>query len=144
MYCTQTLKPKFLGKCDQHIAMKIANVLIVGIYFNPETEFDDITVKLTSILENTEINDDTAIIVGGDFNVKPHENEFKELSKFFDSYGLQVTSDISKPTYEKNGTKSTLDYIFTKSKTSVINAKTVNYLNSDHHALTIKIKIQKS
>ena len=76
MYCTQTLKPKFLSKCDQHIAMKIANVLIVGIYFNPEIEFDDITEKLTSILENDEINDDTAIIIGGDFNVKPHEIEF--------------------------------------------------------------------
>ena len=141
MYCTQTLKPKFLSKCDQHIAMKIANVLIVGIYFNPEIEFDDITEKLTSILENDEINDDTAIIIGGDFNVKPHEIEFKELSNFFDSYGLQVTSDISKPTFEKNGSKSTLDYIFTNSKTSVINAKTVNYLNSDHYALTIKIRI---
>lgn len=54
---------------------------------------------------------------------------------------MQVSSDISKPTYEKNGSKRTIDYIFPNSKPSVINTKTINYLNSDQYALSIKIQI---
>lgn len=45
--------------------MTFANDLVVGIYFNPKTDFDDITEKLTDILENTEISDDTSILLEG-------------------------------------------------------------------------------
>ena len=62
-------------KSDEHIAMKFENVVIIGVYFDPESNFDDISCKLNSILEHPQINHDSAILVGGDFNINPEQTE---------------------------------------------------------------------
>ena len=141
MYCSQVLKPTVLSKSEKHIAIKISNLTIIGVYFEPEMEFEDITTLLTAILDLTYIDNDEAILIGGDFNIKPHEQEFEELTTFLSTYQIGVATNIDEPTYEKNGNKSTIDYVFANKKVELIETKTINLLNSDHYTTTVKIKI---
>ena len=103
-------------------------------------ELDKITKTLTSLLD---ISKGKNIILGGDFNLTPDSDGFEEVCNLLHCYAIHLKSDPSIPTFEKNGRKATLDYIFASQSVKVMNVNVVNNLNSDQYTLSIKLKIKR-
>ena len=57
---------------------------------------------------------------------------------------MSSKSDISLPTYEKNGGKATNDYIFASDSLGGCRTAVMNHCMSDHYAITISFKISRS
>lgn len=80
IYIEQSLEPKFISKSDYHIAIRIQEMVIIGVYFSPTTDFDDVISDLSNLF-NITVNK-KELIMGGDINLHSNSKEFNMLEDY--------------------------------------------------------------
>ncbi|KAG1650721.1 hypothetical protein GQR58_027787 [Nymphon striatum] len=94
MYVNPKLNAKLLSSNDSHISIQLKNISIIGFYFRPGTDLDDILISLATELNN--VPSDQPTILGGDLNLHPDSSNFKEirhnhLIKLFNLFNIQYS-----------------------------------------------------
>ena len=137
--------PKFNSKVNSsdssHISVTFDHISVIGCYFRPQSDLDDIVLTLATALNN--IPSTLPVIIGGDFNVHPDSNEFKEISQFLRSYNITLISDPKTPTYTHSKGTSVIDYIFTSTSLPIRKVQTLLLTSSDHFPLQAIVKIRR-
>lgn len=99
IYCRSFLSPSLISSSASHIAVSLPSrsLLIIGIYFRPNSELDDVTETLLSAIGSCP--EGFQIIVGGDFNLNPSDPEFNELCYILHSHNIILSSNGVTPTF---------------------------------------------
>ena len=71
--------------------------ILEGFYFAPSSDLDTMILQLSEVISKT--NDKSNILIGGDFNVKPHSQEHEEICKYLESEGIYQALDSNKSTF---------------------------------------------
>ena len=104
------MNPRPFSQEDNHLALEVRGLSIIGFYFAHSSDLDTMILQLSEVISKT--NDKSKILIGGDFNVKPHSQEHEEICKYLESEGIYQASDSNKSTFFHSKGSSTLDYIF--------------------------------
>ena len=94
-YCSKSLQASLISS-KFHLAIKVGMVAIVGCYYSPTTAMEDIICDIMEALNK--VPDIKKVVFGGDFNVRPGSEEFKETSRVFNGKCLSLRSDPTKAT----------------------------------------------
>jgi hypothetical protein len=141
LYCNPQLQPRLISSCFNYIAVQLATLSVVGVYFKPNSDLDDIITTLATALNN--VNTSLPIILGGDLNLRPDTQDFREVQDFLSHYGMQLASDPSKPTFLYPRGKSCIDFVFASSTLTVLNCSTIDVACSDHLPLQLVLKLPR-
>ncbi|KAG1667819.1 Acetylcholinesterase [Nymphon striatum] len=142
MYVNPTLNAKLLSSNDSHISIQLKNISIIGFYFRPGTDLDDILISLATELNN--VPSDQPTILGGDLNLHPDSSNFKEVCNFLRPYNISVISNTSIPTYVYTKGSSCIDYVFASSPLHDPSVHVLNYSCSDHFPLQLKLRLRRN
>ena len=96
---SKTLDPVVLSSSQHHIALLLQtiNVAVIGCYYNPNLDVDDVTQDCLTAISACPRN--TELVFGGDFNMKPGNEAFKQMELVLDTHGISCVSDKSQPTF---------------------------------------------
>ena len=148
---------RIITSSQNHIGVAFANIFAINVYYKPELEFDDKVADLITALEKRPPG--TAAIIGGDFNIKPEEDEFEELQLLLaDMYRITLVSDPNAPTYSytkqlknKMGkvikelpANSTLDHIFAHEALNIVKTSVGAFKGSDHEPIIVIVKVKRN
>lgn len=106
------------------------------------------TQETEAILEIIKAHNERFILTG-DFNAGVAAKSVKAISNEL----IRVDSELAQPTWGRSikilggvsiGLQKRLDYIFTTPDISVVSAKVLDRHPSDHHPLTVDIKLSQS
>ncbi|CAG0904673.1 unnamed protein product [Cyprideis torosa] len=97
LHWKRSLKVKELSKNFNHIAVELPYVSVIGVYYLPGTDPDDIILDLTAALNKC--NPRLPIIIGGDFNLHHDDQSSKDLERVLSTYDLSLLSNPSIPTF---------------------------------------------
>lgn len=136
LYTHPRLNAKLLSSDFNHIAVRLPHLTLIGVYFKPASDLDDIIMCLATALNHA--SSSHPILIGGDFNLRPDSVPFAEVTSFLSHYGLSIASDITKPTYTYSQGSSCLDYIFASRSLKFSQVSLLDVSCSDHHPLQIK------
>ena len=137
--------PKFnsrLNSSDQnHISVSFDHISIIGVYFKPNSDIDDIIISLATALRN--IPASSPIVIGGDFNVHPNTTEFFEICDFLFHQGISLISRTDQPTFSYSKGSSCVDYIFSSRCLPVKSVKTIPINSSDHIPIQAVLRVRR-
>ena len=57
-YASRCLHAELLSSNDHHIALRVGSTVIVGVYYRPTLELDDVTTDLSSVFNSCNPQDD--------------------------------------------------------------------------------------
>lgn len=138
-YVTSALDPKIVVQSDMVLAVLVRDVLIVGCYFKPTLEIDEITEELALALQKA--SNQEKVVLLGDFNLKPGSAKFVELEHFLEQYNVTLRSDPKTHTYFHATGASTLDHVFVAGGLEVEETLVHDLLVSDHKPISLVIRI---
>ena len=139
-YLDPSLKPSLISKTALHLCVSVNNTIaIIGVYYKPTLELDDILIDLTVVLDICR-NSNLSIILGGDFNLHLNTAKFSELLDLLSSYDISLTSDPSFPSFVGNNGSSTPDHIFSSHALNCLST-TVSRPESPHFPLSFIVDL---
>ncbi|CAG0901635.1 unnamed protein product, partial [Cyprideis torosa] len=121
--------------------VSISFAYIIGCYYTPDMDFDDILLDLSQAINAAPQG--IPIIIGGDFNLNPQSTGFGQLVTFLRSHDLSTISDTSIPTFFGPKSASRLDYIFCSRSIASPEEFVMSPTASDHSSLVLKCKLPK-
>ena len=141
LYCHPRFNSKLLSSTPSLIAVSLPHISVLGCYFKPTTDFDDLVLSLASALSLCP--PDLPILIGGDFNLRPDSVQFKDLSYFLAHYGISLLSDPSTPTYLYSQGSSCIDHVFASRSLQSPSVKVQDISCSDHLPLQTKFSVPR-
>ncbi|KAG1672160.1 RNA-directed DNA polymerase from mobile element jockey [Nymphon striatum] len=148
-YINPKIDAKLISSDFNHMCILLPFVTLIGIYFSPKTDIDDILIMLATFLNNAPPN--TPILLGGDLNVNINSEEFQELNNFLSKgYNLSLISDPTTNSfynYKKDGTltSSRIDHVFCSRSVPVVkSAVFITNDCSDHRPDHIVLKFKRN
>ena len=142
MIVNKSLKPQLLSKDDNHICVTACGLTVCGLYFNPESELDDICKIVSQVVNRCP--DKKNLILAGDLNLKPHTEDFEEFCELLLEDEIILRSDPSTPTFFHQKGSSTLDHVFASARMDVVSTGVFDKGISDHAAITAIAHIKRS
>jgi len=112
MYVSRYLQAQERSKSPHHIAIDVGSTSLIGVYYRPSLELDDVITDLSKAI--TSCGNQDEIILSGDFNIQYGTPDYVELEEFVDSCGLSLRSDPSIATFfnGNHAGHSTPDHLF--------------------------------
>ncbi len=101
-----------------------------GLAPNEQTNAVDTVFSLVKNIKNP-------VVLMGDFNMNPDDNNIKRLSEYFTDVHKYLGKD--RLTYPSHSPEDRIDYIFVKGM-NIIFADTVEKVVSDHYAITAELE----
>lgn len=141
LYCNPLLGATLLSSSSCHIAVSTPLLTCIGVYFEPESDLDDIILCLANVLNNAPSA--LPVLIGGDFNLHPDSAEFREVSDFLRHYDVLLISDPSVPTFFHARGSSCIDYVFGSSSLKVSECSCPPFQASDHAPLKVVLKLPR-
>ena len=121
----------------------LRHAYLVGCYYQPGTNLDDILVDLATALNRAPSG--LPILIGGDLNLSHTSFDFEEILDFLRSYDLDLLSDLDVTTFSNHNSSSRNDYTFCSK--SAFGAKEIviqDIVCSDHFPVSIIVKLNKN
>ena len=114
MYTPTGEKKERISTTSHHIALKLDRCVVIGVYYQPEIDFDDKMFDLFSALTHCNKKfPSLPVIIGGDFNIHYDSADYRNLEETLDFYNIELVSNPSIPTFTSNrGNLSIPDHIF--------------------------------
>ena len=140
-YVAKNLGSKQIFTNGNLIAIAFGKIAVIGVYFKPTLEIDEIIRDLSTALAL--IPEDHNIVIGGDFNLKPGTPEFDEVVGFLEDRNINLRSDTNTNTYHATQGSSVIDHIFCSQ--SLESPKCEVHCNglSDHSAVSLTLKLPR-
>ena len=110
MYASLGLGALHRSSSGSHVAISCGTLWVVGVYYKPSLEIDDVVHDLSSVLSMVPRGCD--VVVGGDFNLEASHPSFEILSALLSNYGLALISNPNISTYHSASSQSSIDHIF--------------------------------
>lgn len=135
---------------------EINNSRVALFTIHTDAHVEDIrALQLKQLTSAVEKHKNSFVIVGGDFNINPHNSpqlisnkeEYENLLKTMSSVGLKSAFPNCERTHEDG---ACYDYLFVSSNVKVLEKRVINLLTnkgemvSDHFGLFMKIKLQNN
>ena len=141
MHWTPYKRDKVLSKSPTHICIKLDLLQIIGVYYKPLLDFDDVILDLVSAISACSMN--LPIILGGDFNIHAGSSKFRHLCEILDIYNISLVSDPNLITFDGHQGCSAPDHVFctTDSLITSVNVRTVPRMESPHFPLSINVQV---
>ena len=140
MYISPSLEGSLVSKTHHHICVKTPRLYIVGVYYKPSLDLDDIVCDLTVAL--TACTDPSLdIVIGGDFNLHSQSFDFEVLAQLLSSHDISLTSDPAINTFLNSQGTSTPDYIFSSSSLKTTGVSVPQRIESDHFPLLLSATV---
>lgn len=137
-YANTTLNLKLASKSLCHLLLSSSLFNVIGVYYPPKTDLDDIIEDLLTALDSC--NHATPTFLGGDFNLHYEDAAFKSVSDMLLNFNLTLQSNPDIPSFIGFNGESCVDHIFASHPISV---STANRIESDHLPLVTSFKIPK-
>ncbi|KAG1655019.1 hypothetical protein GQR58_024744 [Nymphon striatum] len=128
-----------ISKAFHHINIISGTLHIIGVYYKPSTEFDDLHTDLHKALSSCST---PYIVIGGDFNLHYKDTELKDLLKLLDSFHITLCSNPDVHTFFSKKS-SCVDYIFTSHSLPDTSVDILNRSESEHLPLKATIKMDR-
>ena len=144
MYVSSYLQPDLISSDANHIAIEIRGTTIIGFYFNPSTDVDDIIEKVSQVLST--VKNPNKCVIGGDFNLNAYlvkSNNFVVFENFMNSHSFGLISDPDIPTFSNSNGLSTPDHIFASYQVTGTNSLVHNFAASDHFPISTTLHIPR-
>lgn len=141
LYVHPRFKAQLVSSDEMHICVSLPHLTVAGFYFKPGTDFDDLILCISSVLNHSPNN--IPIILGGDFNLKPDSTAFRELCLFLRRAGVSLVSDQSVSTYLYSKGSSCIDYIFATQDLPIPFVNVLDSSCSDHLPLQAKVLLPR-
>ncbi|KAG1658844.1 hypothetical protein GQR58_022766 [Nymphon striatum] len=129
-----------ISKAFHHIKIILGTLHIIGVYYNPSTEFDDLHTDLHKALSSCNT---PYIVIDGDFNLHYKDTELKDLLKLLDSFHITLCSNPDVHTFFSKKSSSCVDYIFTSHSLPDTSVDILNRSESEHLPLKATIKMDR-
>ena len=141
LYVNPSLKATLLSCSDVQIAVKLPYAIIIGFYYTPSVDFDDLLLDLSTAINSSHYS--LPFIIGGDLNLHPEDHEFSVLTQFLSRHDLSLVSDTK--IYTFNGVKNSyrLDYTFVSRTLSSPIESVLNVNCSDHFPVLLTCKFPR-
>ena len=143
MYLEPSLKGNLISKSSRHICIETSKFYIIGVYYKPTLELDEIISDLLTALKCCS-NTALGILVGGDFNIKFDSFEFQSLLKMLNSIDLHLCTNPNTITFVGNRSESTPDYAFCSSNLKIVNSSVPRRPESDHFPVVVSVGKENS
>lgn len=141
MYVSSSLCASLLSKSPNHIAVLVGSTAVIGVYYPPGTDMDDISSDVLQALNECRGHE---IVIGGDWNLKVGENNFSCLSSLLANENITLRSNPQIPTYYHSKGSSSPDHVYTSSKLISPTCNTLNIQDtSPHQPIQVVFKTQK-
>ena len=143
LYVPPSEHKEHISTTSHHIAVKLTNCIIVGVYYQPQLELDALIIDLVTAL-NAAITKftDLPVLVGGDFNLHYGTEDFNCLEEILELYNIILISNPSTPTFLSNqGNSSTPDHIFASRELQFETVHVPQRIESDHNPLIARVRI---
>ena len=139
LYSPVTEFGKLISKTRHHIAIKLKELIVIGVYYRPDLDFDEKIHDLVCVL--TVCNNKfprSDIVLGGDFNLHHDSYDFENLTELLLSFDIVLRSNPTQITFIGNrGNGTTPDYIFCSNDVLIKQITVPTRIESDHQPLRI-------
>ena len=141
-YTARCLHAKRISTTDHHIALRVRSTVLIGVYYRPTLELDDITADLSCVFNLCGPQD--KVIVGGDFNISHNCPDVRELSGFLQLHSVSLRSDATSPTFVgASGSFSIIDHVFVPHGIDSREYHVLRLGASDHEPVQAVLKIKR-
>ena len=140
IYSDPNLHSKLISRSPMHVCIQTTKFHCISVYYKPTTEFDILITDVLSAI-NTCIDYDSSkgIVLGGDFNLHFHSNNFQNLQNILSSFNIKLISSPHDITFVGHNNSSTPDHIFCSSNLTILKSSVLSRIGSDHLPLTVEI-----
>ena len=141
-YTSRCLQAECISTTDHHIALRVGPTVVIGVYYRPTLELDDITADISCVINQCGPQD--KMIIGGDFNISPSSPDFHELLSFLRVHSVSLRSDAATPTFVgATGSFSVIDHVFASHDIESRACRVLRLGASDHEAVQAVLKIKR-
>ena len=144
MYSKPSKGDKIISKSPCHLCVKSGGIQVIGVYYKPTLEFDDLILDLITAI--SACSSEFPILLAGDFNLHVGTADFKHLTEILQFHNISLISDPNEITFDGPQGRSTPDHVFCSSHPSVVSAEvTVEpRTESSHFPLLVSMKFEHS
>lgn len=140
-YSSPSRTQKVISQSPHHICIVSSNFQVIGVYYKPSLEFDDLILDLVKALDAC--CDDIPIVLGGDFNLHYGTPDFRNLAELLEIFNISLVSDPSRISFDGVQGSSTPDHVFisTSPRISGVNVRTVPRPQSSHFPICVELSL---
>jgi hypothetical protein len=142
MYWADAQNQAVLSKSPHHICIRMSLLQIIGVYYQPTLEFDDLIIDLVTALSSC--SPDLPILLGGDFNLHATSPDFRHLLQILHCYNISLVSDPDVITFDGPQGSSSPDHVFCSAShlVSSVRVKTCPRVESSHYPLSVELHLK--